>query len=79
MSDTAASSSQCCCMTHGGISEPVSHLEVAGKIAVPHMVSGIFTGYCSLLCVLLPLPQHCLSVGARPRLCMTCFFLPSWS
>lgn len=45
------------CEAQGYLRASVSYLEVAGKIAVPHMVMALYK-YCSPICV--PPAQHCL-------------------
>lgn len=45
--------------TTGHLRASVSHLEVAGKIAVPHMVNGTFQILQPYLCPPAP-TQHCL-------------------
>lgn len=60
VSDTADSSQPVMlCEPQGHLRASVSHLEVAGKIAVPHMVMAL-SKYCSPICIPPAQAQHCL-------------------
>lgn len=47
------------CEPQGYLRASVSYLEVAGKIAAPHMIMAL-SKYCSPICVPPPPAQHCL-------------------